>query len=59
MFKKIARAHEVLSDADTRARYDRGEDVDDPNARQQQQRNPFGGGFHQQRGRQQHFYRGF
>ena len=28
-------------------------------ARQQQQRNPFGGGFHQQRGRQQHFYRGF
>ncbi|KAL1514571.1 hypothetical protein AB1Y20_003665 [Prymnesium parvum] len=43
-FKKIARAYEVLGDEDTRRRYDAGEDVDDPNARQQQQQqhNPFG-----------------
>uniref|UniRef100_A0A7S0NDQ3 DnaJ homolog subfamily C member 7 n=1 Tax=Phaeocystis antarctica TaxID=33657 RepID=A0A7S0NDQ3_9EUKA len=40
-FKKIARAYEVLGDEETRRRYDRGEDVDDPNAQQQQQ-NPFG-----------------
>jgi DnaJ family protein C protein 3 len=58
MFKKIARAYEVLSDEDTRRRYDAGEDVDDPNAMNQarQQQNfrsgfpqgfgggPFGGG---------------
>lgn len=46
MFKKIARANEVLGDADLRARYDRGEDVDDPNAQQQRGGsggNPFGG----------------
>ena len=29
-FKLIARAHEVLGDQQTRAAYDRGEDVDDP-----------------------------
>ena len=45
MFKKVARAYEVLGDADVRRRYDAGEDVDDPNAqKQQQQHNPFGGG---------------
>ena len=46
MFKKVARAYEVLGDEDMRRRYDAGEDVDDPNAmnqRQQQQQNPFGG----------------
>merc|ERR1711908_152139 len=46
-FKKIARAYEVLGDADTKRRFDMGEDVDDPNAqqqRQQQQGFPFGGG---------------
>ena len=53
-FKKIARAYEVLGDKDTRARYDRGEDVDDPNANQQQQQhNPFGGG-----GFRHHFHGG-
>ena len=49
MFKKVARAYEVLGDDDIRRRYDAGEDVDDPNAmKQQQQHNPFGdfgGGF--------------
>ena len=44
MFKKVARAYEVLGDEDTRRRYDNGEDVDDPNAQKQQQHNPFGGG---------------
>jgi|TARA_B100001094_G_C17515745_1_gene477738 DnaJ-class molecular chaperone len=44
-FKKIARAYEVLGDADLRRRYDAGEDVDDPNAAKQQQGHPFGGGF--------------
>jgi DnaJ family protein C protein 3 len=44
MFKKIARANEVLSDPELRARYDRGEDVDAPNAQQQRGGgNPFGG----------------
>ena len=46
MFKKVARAYEVLGDEDTRRRYDAGEDVDDPNANKQQQHSPFGhGGF--------------
>ena len=46
MFKKVARAYEVLGDEDTRRRYDAGEDVDDPNAQKQQQQ-------------QQHFRQGF
>ena len=59
-FKKIARAYEVLGDEETRRRYDRGEDVDDPNAQQQQQ-NPFGRGgspFGNQRGGYQHHFQG-
>ena len=35
-FKLIARAYEVLGDKDTRAAYDRGENVDDPKWRLQQ-----------------------
>merc|ERR1712060_474687 len=54
MFKKIARAHEVLGDEDTRRRYDAGEDVDDPNAQQRgsqhQQGDPFAQMFRQARG---------
>jgi DnaJ family protein C protein 3 len=65
MFKKVARAYEVLGDEDLRKRYDAGEDVDDANAmnqRQQQQRHPFhGGGFPFGGGgggrRTHHFYR--
>ena len=41
---RYTQAYEVLGDEDIRRRYDAGEDVDDPNARQQQQHNPFGGG---------------
>ena len=48
MFKKVARAYEVLGDDDLRRRYDAGEDVDDANAmnqKQQQQQHGFPGGF--------------
>jgi len=58
-FKKIARAYEVLGDADTRRRYDAGEDVDDPNAQQQRGGgNPFGGGGFQRGGQRYHFQQG-
>ena len=40
-FQEIATAYEVLSDDETRAKYDAGEDVTNPNAGNQQQ----GGGF--------------
>ena len=47
-FKKVARAYEVLGDKDLRARYDRGEDIDEVQQQQQQQQqnpfNHFGGG---------------
>lgn len=41
-FQEIATAYEVLSDDETRAKYDAGEDVTNPNAGNQQQQ---GGGF--------------
>jgi DnaJ family protein C protein 3 len=43
-FRDIAEAYDVLSDADKRARYDRGEDVSQP--QQNQQQHGFPGGFH-------------
>lgn len=45
-FLKIAEAYEILSDEETRARYDRGEDVSGQ-AQQAHHHNPFGhaGGF--------------
>lgn len=55
-FHDIAEAYDILSNEETRARYDRGEDVSG-NAQQQQQQNPFGhnpfggGHFFQQGGR--------
>ncbi|EWM25010.1 dnaj subfamily c member 3 protein [Nannochloropsis gaditana] len=42
-FLKIAQAYEVLSDEETRAKYDRGEDVSGQ-AQQAHHHNPFGGG---------------
>lgn len=54
-FVKIAEAYEVLSNDETRARYDRGEDVSGQ-AQQAHQHNPFGhGGFPFGGGGQQHF----
>lgn len=46
-FVKIAEAYEVLSDEETRARYDRGEDVSGRAQQGAQHHNPFGhgGGF--------------
>eukprot|EP01029_Cantina_marsupialis_P030569 TRINITY_DN8314_c0_g1_i1.p1 TRINITY_DN8314_c0_g1~~TRINITY_DN8314_c0_g1_i1.p1 ORF type:complete len:491 (+),score=162.62 TRINITY_DN8314_c0_g1_i1:102-1574(+) len=56
MFHDIAEAYEVLSDEDLRARYDRGEDISQPE-QQQGHGHPggfnfhnFGGGGHQQQG---------
>lgn len=58
-FHDIAEAYEILSDEETRARYDRGEDVAGAGAGQQPQGrpfNPFGNGnFFQQGGRTFHF----
>ena len=73
MFKKIARAYEVLGDESMRRRYDAGEDVDDANAmqqkeqqRQQQQQwqqhfsgGGFPGGGFPGGGQRHHFRRGF
>ena len=56
-FVKIAEAYEVLSNDETRARYDRGEDVSGQ-AQQAHQHNPFGHGgfpFGGGGGGQQHF----
>jgi len=67
IFKKVARAYEVIGDDDLRRRYDAGEDVDDPNAMNQQQQQHggfhggfpggFPGGFGQHRGQRMHFRR--
>lgn len=57
-FHDIAEAYEILSDEETRARYDRGEDVTGNAGAGQQSRpfNPFGNGnFFQQGGRTFHF----
>lgn len=40
----INQANEVLSNEDLRARFDRGDDPNDPNQQQQQHHNPFGHG---------------
>ena len=39
-FVEIAEAYEVLSDADTRGKFDRGEEIK-PEGQQQQNHNPF------------------
>ncbi|KDO29048.1 hypothetical protein SPRG_06103 [Saprolegnia parasitica CBS 223.65] len=51
-FQEVAEAYEILSNEETRARYDRGEDVSG-NGQQQQQHNPFQ--HFQQGGRTFHF----
>ena len=55
----------MLGDEETRRRYDRGEDVDDPNAQPQQRQQspfgrggPFGGGDNQRFHSNQHFQGG-
>ncbi|OWZ02752.1 hypothetical protein PHMEG_00025634, partial [Phytophthora megakarya] len=54
-FHDIAEAYEILSNDETRAKYDRGEDVTG-NPQQQQQHNPFSNAhFFQQGGRTFHF----
>lgn len=50
-FRDIAEAYEVLSDEEKRGRFDRGEDVDQP----QQQQHNFHQGFHGFHGHQQHY----
>lgn len=45
MFQDINEAYDVLTDPDKRARYDRGEDVDQQPQQQHHGFNPFGGGF--------------
>lgn len=60
-FQEVTEAYEILSDEESRAKYDRGEDVTGNEQSQQPQQhpfNPFGGGFFQQGGgfRQQGFY---
>ena len=49
-FQKVAQAYEILSDEDLRAKYDRGEDVENPNAQSQQHRGFHGFPFQFQRG---------
>jgi hypothetical protein len=57
--RRLTRAHllacryEILSDSDTRARYDRGEDVTNTNPQQQQQQHGFPHHFFQQQREQQ------
>lgn len=40
-FQELAEAHEILSDPEQRARYDRGEDVTRPQQQQPQRGSPF------------------
>lgn len=54
-FQRVAQAYEVLSDEEVRKRYDRGEDVEDPNAQRQQQRGFNGFPFQFRRGGGQGF----
>ena len=53
-FLKVAEAYEILSDEETRAKYDRGEDVSGQ-AQQAHHHNPFGGGGGPFGGGGQHF----
>lgn len=57
-FQEIAQAYEVLSDDETRAKYDRGEDVTgNPQSQQQQSPHGFPRGFHSfQHGGRFHFH---
>ena len=50
----INHAHEVLSNEDSRARYDQGEDPNDPMQNQGGGHNPFGGFHFQQAGHGHH-----
>jgi DnaJ family protein C protein 3 len=46
----INQAHEILGNEESRARYDQGEDPNDPMQQQQRGGSPFGGGFQFQGG---------
>eukprot|EP00808_Paulinella_micropora_P013822 g41142.t1 len=54
-FREIAEAHEVLSDPETRGKYDRGEDLEEKTQQFRNQGFPFQGGFPFGGGGHQHF----